>query len=221
MIQLAQGYFRKTVFKTLRYFKHPRKLKNSPLRRWFSRHFLNKRVWKPTQHTFAAGLAIGMFVMMQLAPGQMPVAALLAAIFRVNIPIAVIACWISNPFTFVPFGWAQKQVGDWATPYLPGFLRDGIHNFVHWMVAHIQDLPNWLRHAVGDDLLAKGPSFISSMYVGGVVIGLVLAILSYPLAWVIWEFFARMHAARKARYEEAKPDDSGPSAPPPPADASV
>lgn len=201
MLQIAQGLFRKTVFKTIRYFKHPRKLRNSPVRRWFSRHFLDKRVWRPTQHTFAAGLTIGMFVMMQLAPGQMLVAAIAAAILRVNIPIAVIACWISNPFTFVPFGLAQKWVGDRALPLLPNFMENGVKNAVAWMIYHIKDLPTWIRHSIGDDLLAKGAGFISSMYVGGVVLGLMLAIISYPLAWLVWEGFARAAAARRARYE--------------------
>ncbi|MBL9116416.1 MAG: DUF2062 domain-containing protein [Verrucomicrobiaceae bacterium] len=208
MLELAQGYFRKVVFKTIRYFKHPRKLKTSPLRRWFSRHFLNKRVWKPTQHTFAAGLAIGMFVMIQLIPGQMLIAAIAAAILRVNIPIAIVACWISNPFTFVPFGWAQKQVGDWAMPFLPGAVRHGVSDIVAWLINHIEDLPTWIRNAIGDDLLAKGANFLSSMYVGGLLIGIVIGALSYPVAWLTWEAFARMKASRRARYAMPESPDS-------------
>ena len=80
MINLAQGYFRKTVFKTYRWFKHPRKLKKSPVMRWFATHFLSKQVWKPTQHTMAGGMAIGMCIMIQLLPGQMFVAAVIAAV---------------------------------------------------------------------------------------------------------------------------------------------
>jgi uncharacterized protein (DUF2062 family) len=212
MVKLAQGYFRKTVFQSIRFFKHPRKLKNSPVRRWFSRHFLNKRVWKPTQHTFAAGLAIGMVIMMQLAPGQMFIAAILAAVFRVNIPIAIIACWISNPFTFVPFGWAQKKVGDWAMPLLPDMLRGWIEGGVHWLVYHIKDLPDWLRKTIGDEILAKGPGFISIMYLGGMIIGLALGIASYPLAWVVWEGFARYNEKRKTRFEPLPEDAPKPKA---------
>jgi uncharacterized protein len=214
MLDLAQGYFRKVVFKTIRYFKHPRKLKNSPLRRWFSRHFLNKRVWKPTQHTLAAGLAIGMFVMIQLIPGQMLIAAIAAALLRVNIPIAIVACWISNPFTFVPLAWAQKKVGDWAMPFLPEILQRWANGAVGWLIEHINDLPTWLRNAVGDDLLAKGAEFLSSMYVGGLLIGMVAGVLSYPLCWLLWEMFSRMRSARHARYNRPEDDANQPPAAP-------
>ncbi len=208
MIQLAQGFFRKTVFKTIRYFKHPRKLKNSRVLRWFSRHFLDKRVWKPTQHTLAAGVAIGMLIMMQLAPGQMLVAAALAAIFRVNIPIAIITCWISNPFTFVPFGLFQKWLGDHVMPFLPGFVQQGAHSFVNWLIANLHRLPSRIRDFIGDDLLAKGAEFITSMYVGGLFGGIVLGIISYPVVWVIWEGVARWNAARRARHRRTEQPSS-------------
>lgn len=82
MLDLARGYFRKSVFKTYRFLKHPRRLKGNALLRWFSRHFLNKRVWKPTQHTFAGGMAVGFFVTLQLFPTTLgPVA---RAYFRLN-----------------------------------------------------------------------------------------------------------------------------------------
>jgi len=213
MIQLAQGFFRKTVFKTIRYFKHPRKLKNSRVLRWFSRHFLDKRVWKPTQHTLAAGVAIGMVVMMQLAPGQMLVAAALAAIFRVNIPIAIITCWISNPFTFVPFGLFQKWLGDLVMPFLPGFMQAAAHSFVDWLIKNLHRLPSRIKDFIGDDLLAQGAEFITSMYVGGFFGGAVLGIVSYPVVWLIWEGFARAATARRARYASAlATTPSGPQA---------
>lgn len=199
MIQLAQGFFRKTVFKTIRYFKHPRKLRNSPVRRWFTRHFMDKRVWKPTQHTLAAGVAIGMLIMMQLAPGQMFVAAVLAAIFRVNIPIAIITCWISNPFTFVPFGLFQKWLGDAIMPLLPAFLQNAARSFVEWLIQNLHRLPTRIRDFIGDDLLEKGAEFVTSMYVGGFFGGIALGIISYPVVWLIWEAIARVAAARRAK----------------------
>jgi uncharacterized protein len=203
MVQLAQGFFRKTVFKTIRYFKHPRKLKNSPIRRWFTRHFMDKRVWKPTQHTLAAGASIGSLVMLQMFPGQMFIAAILSAIFRVNIPIAVIVSWITNPFTFVAFGLFQKWLGDLVLPWLPSFMQNAARGTVEWLMANLDRLPTRVKEAIGEDLLAQGAEFITSVYVGGLVGGIALAVVSYPLTWLIWEAFARAAAARKARYAEA------------------
>jgi uncharacterized protein len=199
MIQLAQGYFRKTLFKTYRWFKHPRKLKKSPVRRWFATHFLSKQVWKPTQHTLSGGLAIGMFAMIQLIPGQMGIAALGAAIFRVNIPIAIIACWVSNPFTFVPFGYAQKLTGDFMHPYLPSFFTRWINGFAHFLIHNFERLPAFIRDIIPADFLAKGVDFLTSMYVGGIVIGLALIPISYVICWLTWEYFHRVAVWRRAR----------------------
>ncbi|HRH95171.1 MAG TPA: hypothetical protein PLB55_04520, partial [Prosthecobacter sp.] len=62
MLTLARGWFRRSIFKTIRFLKHPRKLRDRPVMRWFARHFLDKQVWKPTQHTLAGGTAVGMFI---------------------------------------------------------------------------------------------------------------------------------------------------------------
>ena len=69
-----QRHYRRIVFRLYRRFRHPRILKRNRFMHWFARHFLDKTVWKPTRHTFAGGLAVGLFVMMLVIPGQMPLA---------------------------------------------------------------------------------------------------------------------------------------------------
>ena len=98
-----QRRYRKFVLSLYRKFRHPRVLKNNRFRRWFARHFLDKTVWKPTRHTFAGGIAVGAFAMMLVIPGQMGVAFALAALLRVNIPIAMLVTWITNPVTNLRF----------------------------------------------------------------------------------------------------------------------
>lgn len=183
MLDLARGYFRKSVFKTYRYLKHPRRLKKNALLRWFSRHFLNKRVWKPTQHTFAGGMAVGCFVTMQLFPGQMPLAIALAAAFRVNIPIALVVCWISNPATFVPIGMLEKEIGEW----LLGILGD----------------PSavWLA-SLENQNLAKGLAYAHYMYTGGLVAGALLTPVSYVLTYALWALAARFPLRTVSKVEK-------------------
>ena len=173
MLDIARGYFRKSLFKTYRYLKHPRRLKGNSLLRWFSRHFLDKRVWKPTQHTLAGGVAIGCFVTVQLIPVQMPLAVLLSAAFRVNIPIALILCWLSNPATLVPIGVGEYQLG-------------------HWILERIGDPGTTWIAAIEHENLAKALAYARYMYTGGLVVGTVLAPLGYCLAWALWAIGARI-----------------------------
>lgn len=184
MLAFAKGWFRRTVFKTIRYLKHPRKLRERPVMRWFARHFLDKRVWKPSQHTLSGGMAVGLFVTLQLLPVQMPAATILAAIFRVNIPVALVLCWLSNPFTFPFIGWLEYAVGKWflklytqvpTTPF-PTHLPDSMVDA--WMVLK--------EHA-------------PVMLVGGVILGAVMSVLGYVITWGIWEITARLEASKRAQ----------------------
>ncbi len=171
MVEFAKGYFRRSVFKTYRFFKHPRKLKTSPVMRWFARHFLDKRVWRPTQHTFSGGMAVGTFITLQLLPIQMPSAAILAAIFRVNIPIAIAMCWVSNPVTMAVLVPLEYQVGKWALAFMTEVPSTP---FPTKFPEHIADM--WLA------LREHAPV----MLFGGVVLGAILVPVSYVLTWAVW-----------------------------------
>ena len=152
--------------------------------RWFARHFLAKHVWKPTQHTLAGGMAVGMFITLQLLPIQMPAATILAAIFRVNIPVALALCWLSNPFTFPFIAWVEYSVGKWflalyttvpTTPF-PKQLPDSVVDA--WLVLK--------EHA-------------PVMLVGGVIVGAISALVSYVATWGAWEITSRLEQAKKQR----------------------
>ncbi|MCX6856785.1 MAG: DUF2062 domain-containing protein [Verrucomicrobia bacterium] len=150
--------------------------------RWFARHFLDKHVWRPTQHTFAGGVAVGLFVTVQLLPIQMPTAAILAAIFRVNIPIALILCWASNPATLAPIAWLENMLGTWL-----------MHHF-----GDPTALAATMSIAKEPEALEKGIAFAKAMFLGGVCIGGALAPIGYILSYVTWGTVERWNRYRKA-----------------------
>jgi len=57
------------------------------------------------------GLWLGLFVGLLPIPGQTLVAVLGAVLLRVNVPVAAIAIWISNPVTFVPIFYLAYRIG--------------------------------------------------------------------------------------------------------------
>ncbi len=184
MLSLARGWFRRSVFKTIRFLKHPRKLRQSPTRRWFARHFLDKRVWKPTQHTLSGGMAVGMFITLQLLPIQMPTAVILSAIFRVNIPIAIAMCWVSNPFT-VPFmAWLEYAIGKWVLAL--------------YTTVPTSPFPKHLPESMVDAWIVL-KEHAPVMLMGGIILGAVAALVSYIATWSCWEIGSRMEMAKKLR----------------------
>ena len=172
-------HYKKWVLRFYRGFRHPRRLKQSPMMRWFARHFLDKSVWKPTRHTFAGGLAIGLFIMMLMLPGQMTVAAFIAALLRVNIPIAMAACWITNPLTFVPVTWWEIKLGIWLMDVL-GFDAPA---HLGWMElkSFVHDSPG-----VWEFFIALKP-WAWSLYLGGLASGAILALIGYALSFMLWD----------------------------------
>ena len=75
----------------------------------FGTLLLHPNLWHLNRKSVAGGTAVGLFCGLVPGPLQMLSAALLAILFRVNLPVSVIVTWYTNPQ-----GWA-----DWANGNLP------------------------------------------------------------------------------------------------------
>lgn len=113
------------VRRAFRALRH-RRLRDRPWWRAASKPLFQRCLWVPCRDTVASGLAIGMFFSMMLMPFQMIPAALIAMRVKANVPFAIAACWITNPFTVAPVLLAQFRLGQWMRDVLsvpmPGFL---------------------------------------------------------------------------------------------------
>lgn len=63
------------------------------------------------RHSAAGGVAIGLFLAFMPIPGQTILAALLAIYFRVNLPLAVVFVFVSNPVTIPPLFYLAYRTG--------------------------------------------------------------------------------------------------------------
>lgn len=64
-----------------------------------------------TRRSTSGGVATGLFFAFLPFPGQMVVAGLAAILFRVNLPLAVILVWITNPVTIPPLLYFAYKTG--------------------------------------------------------------------------------------------------------------
>ena len=143
----------------------------------------DRELWQPSRDTVAHGLAIGLFVSQLPMPGQMLFAALGAMRFSANVPIAVAACWITNPITQLPIWVTQAKFGD--------FLRETIHIPIHPVLEGISvPLP-------GSDSLSAG-SFI----LGFLASGFLLLLLAYPAVYLFSALLPKI--LPKTPYQRAK-----------------
>jgi len=66
-----------------------------------------------TRRSAAGGVAVGLFLAFMPLPGQMLLAALLSLLFRVNMPLALVCVWLSNPLTIPPLFFFAHKTGGW------------------------------------------------------------------------------------------------------------
>lgn len=79
-----------------------------PFRRYLDRHFL----WQFNRKAVAGGVAVGLFLGIISPIAQMLLAAIGAIIFRVNLPVAVFATFVTNPFTVPPMYFVAYKIGN-------------------------------------------------------------------------------------------------------------
>jgi len=79
----------------------------------FGQRLADPKLWHLNRRSVAGALALGLFIGFMPILGQMFVAAALAILFRVNLPISAMAVWISNPLTVAPMYFFTYKVGTW------------------------------------------------------------------------------------------------------------
>lgn len=150
-----------------------------PLQHWLQQPDL----WHLHRRSVAGGVAIGLFCGLIPGPLQMISAAVLAALLRVNLPVAAFTTLYTNPFTIVPLYLLAYEIGVWVggvsnVASAPAFPE------VHW---HDWFSPVWIwLMALGKPLLIGLPL----LALGLALLGYVVVRLGWRLA-VLWKWHRR------------------------------
>ena len=82
---------------------------------WYLRPFeyilAHPAYFSATRRSVGGGLWVGIFIGLLPIPGQTVVAVIGSILLRVNVPIAAVTVWISNPITFVPIFYLSYRIG--------------------------------------------------------------------------------------------------------------
>ncbi|MGF1682338.1 DUF2062 domain-containing protein [Photobacterium minamisatsumaniensis] len=85
----------------------------------FGNVLYNPNLWCLNRRSASGAFAVGLFMTFVPLPSQMIMAAGLAILFSVNLPLSVCLVWISNPITMPVMFYAAYKVGAWLlnTPH--------------------------------------------------------------------------------------------------------
>ena len=150
-------------------------------------------IWQVQCEKIAAGLAVGVFCGMVPGPLQMISAVALTLLLRVNLPMALIGTFLTNPLTIVPiymlaYAIGQSMLGstDWRElPALP---------VADW-TAPTQAIENWVVWV--SDL---GTPWLLGM----LVLASALAALSYCAMQVIWRSYQYLMMRRRLHQRQQR-----------------
>lgn len=132
----------------------------------------------------ALGTAIGIFVAFTPTIGfQIIIAAFLATLLNANRTAAIIAVWITNPFTLAPIYAFTYLVGIqfWPGPEQP---VGEVYNILKGLVVRLMRFEAWALLDQFRTLLRLGKDMLVPMTIGGCVVGFIAGVITYyPTRW--------------------------------------
>ncbi len=163
--------------------------------RWFApfeNTLLHPRLWHLNRRSAAGAVAAGLFCGLIPGPLQMLGAAICAVIFRVNLPLAMLTTFYTNPLTIVPLYIVAFTIGQSA---LPGPRR----HFVAPPDYGAEGLIAWTRELI-DWLIGLG----APPAPGLVLLAAGLALAGYFLVRLAWRMYLiRAWHHRRQRHRAA------------------
>ncbi|MFK7993678.1 MAG: DUF2062 domain-containing protein [Granulosicoccus sp.] len=165
--------------------------KKTGVRRWIRNTFAQPMVWHLNRRSVAGGVAVGLFVSWIPVPLQMLLAAVLAAVLRVHVPVSVVMVWFTNPLTFAPLLYAAWRSGS--------------------MILGAPVLADPLTFSTSSILVSAGQAW-PMLLTGMLFCATVSAVLGFGATLLLWRFHAiRRWKTRQARRAEAEAASSNAS----------
>ena len=160
---------------------------NRFLRR-FAHYFEHPNLFHLNRKSVAGGLAVGMIGGLIPGPLQVITSAILCLLFRVNLPVAILGTFYTNPLTIGPIYWLAYQLGAWVTGQGNG--------------AVLAEMPSWGALSTGQWLNAMWDwlhSMGTPLLIGLPLLAILLAIICYFAVHILWRLsvYWSLHQRKK------------------------
>jgi uncharacterized protein (DUF2062 family) len=172
-----------------RIIPHPTHLREHRHLRWAGPWLAHHNLWHINRYSVAGGVAAGMIGGLIPLPLQMVVAAILALIFRVNLPVAVATTLLSNPLTWPFIFVIAIAIGELFTG------RGKIDQVTEFQFDWGQQPLSALVPAIWDWLLGLGWAFV----IGDLILAAMLAVLGYFAVHLFWRLHLLAYLRRRAK----------------------
>lgn len=150
-----------------RFLPNPETIKKQKALKIFGNLLYNPNLWCLNRRSASGAFAVGLFMAFIPLPSQMIMAAGLAVLFGVNLPLSVALVWVSNPITMPPIFYCAYKLGAWLLQQPPQHF----HFELSWHYLNEQ------FHSIAPPLM-----------LGSLVCATIAAILGYCVIQGFWRY---------------------------------
>ncbi|MCK5894065.1 MAG: DUF2062 domain-containing protein [Endozoicomonadaceae bacterium] len=145
----------------------PSYLKANRSLNFLGEHLFDSSLWHLNRRSVAMAFMVGVFCAFLPIPFQMLPAAILALLFRCNLPLSISLVWITNPFTMPVIFYFTYRVGCYILqiPINPTSFEASLE----WLKSELSRI--WLP-----------------LYLGSIITGIVASALSYTGIRLFWRW---------------------------------
>jgi uncharacterized protein len=178
-----------------KYLPSNESIRNNRWIRFLGTALHHHNLWHLNRKSVAGGVAIGMFAGMIPGPVQIISAAIICVLLRVNLPVAAIVTFYTNPFTIVPLYYAAYRVGQLAIG------RDVPHPPKEHLDLLALPISDWVP-ALFAWVHSMGKPFI----IGSLILAIAFAAVGYVLVIIGWRIHVwwSWRKRQQSRLAEAK-----------------
>jgi uncharacterized protein len=135
---------------------------------------LAPELWRFNRHSLAGGFALGIFVAFTPTFGiQLLLAAFFAIIIRVNLPAALLSCFITNPFTIAPIYYFCFQVGALFIKPEKGFPEIDITSIT-------------FTDFINTYTIADAVTYMAILWLGCLIVAIISALVTHMSVHALW-----------------------------------
>ncbi len=153
-------------------------------------------LWTIKRNLIAGGFAVGLFCGMIPGPLQMLAALSLAIVLRVNLPVAVLGTFFTNPLTILPLYLLAYMIGQWC-------IGDPVASTMPMFPVTDWKQPGLTLDAWSEWTLGFGQPLV----LGLLILACMLSIIGYALVQVGWRLNV-FYALRQRRYNRLRLNQS-------------
>jgi uncharacterized protein (DUF2062 family) len=128
----------------------------------FGSRLQDPNLWHINRKSVPGAVSAGLFAAFIPTPFQMVIAAALAILFRVNLPIAAALVWITNPITMPPVFFFCYRIGAWLLDR-PVHRIDFSDPSITWLLTEMKAI--WAPFLLGCMITAVGAAILGNLFV--------------------------------------------------------